>query len=208
MNLLLAVPSCRDWKPAFGSSLVGLVAYAAKLNLRFTPHIMQGASNLPRARNLAVRKAIKEGLTHILFIDDDMTFSFEVLDHLLRHDVDVVGVNYTTKSPDLRPQTHDLNGLPVYSQNATGLEEVGWLGCGMMLIKLESVKDLPDPLFEMRWVPERNDFIGEDYFFCGTMRHHGRKIYVDHDASAKVGHVGDYVYKEPESLIFGIEEPE
>lgn len=196
MRILVAIPSARDWKPAFGSSLVGLVHKACKSGIDFNVYIMQGASVLPKARQGAIRKAIEEGYSHILFIDDDMAFSQDLIEDLSSHKVSVVGVNYTRKNLEGITQTCGLDGQPLKSFGKEGLEEVGWIGFGAVMIDLESVKDIENPLFEMRWMPERNDFVGEDYYFCGKVRAHGVKIYLDHTASNKTAHVGDFMYRE------------
>jgi hypothetical protein len=157
---------------------------------------MQGASVLAKARQNGIRKAIEEGYTHILFLDDDMCFSSDILEDLMKHNVPVVGVNYTRKTSNPVTQTCGLDGQPVTSLGKEGLEEVGWIGFGAVLIDLSAIKEIDNPLFETRWMPERNDFIGEDYYFCGKVRAHGVKIYIDHTASNKTSHIGDYLYRE------------
>lgn len=42
---------------------------------------------------------------------------------------------------------------------------------------------------------ERNGFVGEDIFFCNKAKAAGYKIYIDHDLSKGVSHVGDLPYK-------------
>ena len=202
MKLVLNVPCCRDWKAAFGASLCGLIHRTTSEGINgikldgFAMNIMQGASVLPRARQLAVSSAIQSGATHLLCLDDDMQFPSDILDNLVKHDVDICAVNYSTKGPKPQPQTHDLEGKPQSSIGKTGLEEVAWVGFGIILIRLDAIKNIPAPLFETRWMKEKNDFVGEDYYFCGKVRAHGVKIHIDHDASNKVSHVGDYYYKE------------
>lgn len=203
VKLQIAIPSCRDWKVQFGASICGLVHKTAANGIQgvelegFSMNVMQGASVLPRARQLAVDAANKAGFTHILFLDDDMRFPSDLLDDLFRHDTDIVGINYVRKNPDSpSPQTHDMDGQPLSSKGKQGAEEVAWIGFGAVLINLDAVKNIEAPLFEMRWLPERNDFIGEDFYFCGKVRAHGLKILVDHDASNKAAHIGDFPYKE------------
>lgn len=196
-KVYIAIPSCRDWKPHFGASLCGLIRKATLDGIDIELNAMMGTSVLPKAREGALRHAIALGFTHILFLDDDMAFQPSLLGDLLSAQKDVVGVNYVSKSMQNQKQmVHDLDGEPVSSKDKIGLEEIGWLGFGAVLISLAAVKNIEAPLFEMRWMPERNDFIGEDYYFCGKVRAHGVKIYVDHDTSRHVGHVGDFVFQE------------
>lgn len=194
MRILVAIPSCRDWKPSFGSSLIGLVHYSR--HIEFDVYIMQGASVLPKARQNAVRKAIEQGYSHILFLDDDMSFPSDLMEKFLSHNLPVVAANYTRKTRNATTQTCGIDGQVVKSFGKTGVEEAGWVGFGAVLIRLEDIKDIENPLFETRWMPERNDFVGEDYYFCGKVRTHGIKIYIDHDVSNKTSHIGDYAYRE------------
>lgn len=195
MKLAVAVPCCRDWKAAFGSSMIGLVRHLERKQLDYDMHIMQGASVLPKARQQAIEWAKSIQATHLLCIDDDMQFSTDVVDCLLAHDVDVIGCNYVSKATRL-PLVHGVDGQAVASNDRLGIEEIGWLGFGMVLIKMDAIKDIPAPLFETRWMEDRKDFIGEDFYFCGKVRAHGVKIYVDHDASQNITHIGDAYYRE------------
>lgn len=203
MKLVVNVPCVRDWKAAFGASLCGLVHRVSSEGVNgkkldgFALNIMQGTSVLPRARQLAIDSAIKAGATHLLCLDDDMQFPSDILDDLVKHDVDIVAANYTTKNPSgPQPQTHDLEGKPLSSLGKSGLEEVAWVGFGVILMKIDAVKDIPAPLFEVRFLQEKNDFVGEDYYFCGKVRAYDVKIHVDHDVSNKISHVGDFGYRE------------
>jgi GT2 family glycosyltransferase len=202
-KVYIAIPSARDWKVQFGTSICGLVHKTAAHGIEgvelegFNMNVMQGASVLPRARQLAIDHAIKEDYSHILFLDDDMRFPADLLDDLFRHDSDIVGINYIKKVPGTsEPQTCGLDGKFLSSKGKTGGEEVAWIGFGAVLINLDAVKNITAPQFEMRWMEERKDFIGEDFYFCGKVRRHGLKIYVDHDASNKAAHIGDFPYRE------------
>lgn len=195
MKTYICVPSCRDWKPHFGASLCGLVRKMTLDGVDFDMLAMMGTSVLPKARQIAVDHAIQNNFTHILFLDDDMAFSADLYQSLSKHSLPVVAANYSNKSSDPKPQTHGIDGLPLYSHEKIGIEEAGWVGFGAVLIDLASIKDIPKPLFEMRWMEDRQAFIGEDYYFCGKVRAHGLKIYIDHDISQNMGHVGDNIYK-------------
>lgn len=194
MKVYACIPSCRDWKPHFGSSLCGLVRQMTLDSVDFIINAMMGTSVLPKARQLALEHAIQEGFTHVLFLDDDMSFGPDLFRTLANPGEAVVGANYSNKSAQRNPQTHSLEGQPVSSNGQTGCQEVGWIGFGAVLIELAALAEVPKPWFEMRWMEDRQSFIGEDYYFCGKLRAHGVKIHVHHDAHC--GHVGDIVYRE------------
>lgn len=193
IRLAIAIPCCRDWKVAFGSSLVGMIRYLSNLK-HLDINIMQGASVLPRARQMAIEWANSIDATHLLFIDDDIQFPAALIERLINHNVDIVACNYVSKT-NRQPLAHDVRGQPLSSAGETGLQEVGWIGFGFILIKLEAIKDVAAPLFEVRWLDERQDFMGEDFYFCGKLRAHGIHIYCDHDASQLISHIGDYPYQ-------------
>lgn len=197
-KVYIAVCSCRDWKTRFGASLCGLID-ACHRGGKIDPflNILQGASVLPRARQLAIQEAMKGEYSHILMLDDDMMFPPYLLDILLNRQVPIVGINYARKNIQApTPMACDLDGKVISSRGKSGIQEVGWLGFGAILISLDAIKDIEKPWFEMRWMDETKDFMGEDYYFCMKARSHGIKLYVDHDASAKCAHIGDYPYKE------------
>lgn len=193
----IVVCSGRDWKCSFGASLCGLVHRTSRLDGIITNlSIMQG-SGIVRAREQAIASSLDKGFTHVLFLDDDMVFPSTLLEELLAHDKDIVGINYARKEPGNRTLlTFAKDGTPITSAGKEGVEEIGWLGFGGVLVRLEAVKDIELPLFEIRWIPERKDYLGEDFYFCMKAQSHGLQIYIDHNLSNKCGHVGDFVYRE------------
>lgn len=195
-RVYISVCSCRDWKPQFGASF-GRMMYEAGRNgteIFFNP--LQGTSVLPRARQLVMQDAINGGFTHILQLDDDEKFAPNLLTSLLSREVPIVGLNYARKDGSGAMMACGLDGNPISSKGKTGAEEVGWLPFGGILIELDAIKGMEKPWFEVRWLDERQDFMGEDYYFSMKARTHGLKLYVDHDASNKCRHIGDFDYAE------------
>ena len=80
-----------------------------------------------------------------------------------------------------------------FSKQSSGLEQVLRMGGGLMLIDLTIPRTMKPPFFEMRWIPERGDVQGEDYYFCDRLVEAGATIWCDHDI--KVGHIGDCEYR-------------
>jgi hypothetical protein len=150
---------------------------------------------LSAGRQLVLDQAIERGLTHLLYIDDDMTFPVTVAYDLLKHDVDVVALNAVRKDPSkLTFCARYKDGEEVSSLGKHGLEQVRRVGMGVCLVKIEAAAKAPKPHFEVVYNRTSKNYISEDYFFCDHMHASGAKIYVDHEASQKVGHVGDYIY--------------
>lgn len=194
IKLYIAVPSCRDWKPQFGSSLITLIQrlYGAPLAgyklLDVHCNTVIGASCLSRAREKAIAEAKSMGFTHLLFLDDDMVFPHSVVETLLGHDKAVVGADYAKKMPGQPHRT----ASPIEDGE---LVRVNGMGMGMVLIDIEKIKAVPSPLFAVPWNEDRQDYVGEDVFFIAKLKSCGVESYCDLELSKQIGHVGDYEYR-------------
>lgn len=195
-RIYIAVCSGRDWKAKFGASFGKLMYEAGRAGLDVFFNPLEGTSVLPRARQLVIQDAINGGFTHFFGLDDDMKVEETLLFQLLDRNLPIVGLNYARKDGSGGTMACGFDGAPVTSLGKTGVEEVPWMPFGGILIQLDAIKDMPKPWFETRWLEERQDFMGEDYYFCMKARTHGLKIYIDHDASNKCRHVGDFEYGE------------
>lgn len=200
MKLSIAVPSNRDHSPHFVASLVAMVQYAAVHGLTHRKledlriNIKTNCSNIATGRNDLVREAMDAGMTHILFVDDDMTFPFDMLDHLTKYEAPVVAANCCQKRVEITFTAIGLDGKRIDSRGKTGFEQVRRVGTGIMLIELAAIKDLPQPYFNFEWHEESKRIIGEDYYFCRALNRNNIPIIIDHDVSQHIGHVGAYTY--------------
>ena len=198
LRLFVATPSCRPWAAEYGNSMVNLSShFALKWERKEIDSIWissQVASLLPLGREILLDAATKLGATHILFIDDDTSFRPECVDSLISRDLDYVACNMVRKKFPITTTSYGKDGLPVSSVGKTGVEEVHHVGLGMTLIKMDAIKDIPCPHFEIKWLEDQCTYQGEDMYFCDKLRAAGIKLYVDHDASQLVSHIGDFMY--------------
>lgn len=196
IKLGIAVLSGRDQNPKFVKCLVDMIAVlASDRRINFSTMFRDNVGCLSAGRQLVMDQAIERGLTHILYIDDDMTFPVTVAYDLLKHDVDIVALNAVRKDPSkLTFCARDKEGAEVSSLGKHGLEQVRRVGMGVCLVRVDAAKRAPKPHFEVVYNRTSKNYISEDYFFCDHMHAVGAKVYVDHEASQNVGHVGDYVY--------------
>lgn len=203
-SIFIGIPSGTDWKADFGMSLAGLVASAPR-PLIGGGHVERlrlwntKGSILSRSRHVLVSKALEEECSHILFIDTDQTFPSHTLHQLLRWDKDVVAANCVTKClpalPTARQFSKDVSaGVPVSSVGRTGLEKVWRIGTGVMLIKTRVFKKLPQPWFPITWQPENDDYTGEDWNFCKACEDAKIDLFIDHELSKSIGHIGSFEY--------------
>ena len=202
INLMVAITSCRDWKAQFGSSLVGLICntYAGGLGgrlnqLTVAPAINQ--SNVAAGRQGLFDKAIHSDTTHLVTLDDDMMFDPDVIEKLIKHDLDFVCANACQKVPDkINGVCLDLNGQRIDSSGKQGIEQVSYGSLAVAAMKMDWIRKMSRPHFEILWNTEVNDgkggYLGEDHYFFAKGFEQGMLYYCDHDV--KVKHIGDYPY--------------
>jgi len=150
---------------------------------------------LPQSRQELVEIAQTFSATHILFLDSDQTYPPDILNKLLDHRLPIVACNVATKSlppaPTARSDNGTLTGEPVYTfPEVTGLEKVYRVGTGVMLISMHVFDSIEKPWFPITWDASVNKFTGEDWNFCALVQKAGYNIYVDHDLSKEIGHLG------------------
>lgn len=199
VRLLISVASVRDWKPQFGASISALLCELVKTGLGgrlntvdFKP--MMQASNLSEAREKALQYAIDNNFTHWMCFDDDMVFPPYIVDKLLEHDKDVVVCNYRRKCiGHITGVCCNEDATPILPKK--GIEKAGFVALGAALIKLHKFKNIQAPHFEVVWNPETKSYWTEDMVFSGKSRQNGVELYVDHDLSKEIEHIGDYSFK-------------
>lgn len=197
MKIGICIPTREQWRADFGQCLTMMVADFVSQNYEnFEIGIKlcnSKGSILPQQRADMVRECLSSGCSHLLFLDDDMAFPMTTLYDLLAADKDIVAANCVTKSIPPLPTARDIHNNRVnIADELTGLQEVASVGAAVMLIKADVFKKLPAPWFEFVYQP--TGYIGEDVFFCRKAREHGFKVYIDHDLSRKVLHIGDFHY--------------
>lgn len=147
-------------------------------------------------------EAMREDCTHVLFIDSDMTFPQDMVGRLLAHDKDIVATNCARRRMPTGPTARGLDAQLVYSMpESTGLEEVESIGMGVMLISRKVFESLSEPWFETPWRTDKRGYIGEDVFFCRKARAAGFKIYIDHDVSKEIGHIGTFEFRHEHTWV-------
>ena len=194
-DVYVAIPTVRDWKREFGVSMVGLSIHLCKLSrqgvikgFRFDNH---QTSNLPKLRQKMLDSALASGCTHILFIDDDQSFPPECLDIMLKKDKPWLVANICKKDGSGWIASYG-EGRKVDSTGKTGCEQIATMGLGFALINLDAIRHIPKPHFEMVWMESAGEYMGEDIYFNLKAKHSGVEIWVDHDASNLITHIGNY----------------
>ena len=145
-------------------------------------------------REHLLASSLMQGATHVLWTDTDMTFPPEAAIRLAIRDKPVVACNYVDRCGQGRFMARRAGQRIATGPESTGLEAVDDVGMGFMLLRLDAVRDLPRPWFRHGLNANDGD-IGEDVIFCRALRAAGHQVYIDHDLSKEIGHVGQHTYR-------------
>lgn len=186
MKLAILIPSGFQWFAGFGFCLANLVQHS-----KGDVFNLQG-SNLLYLRETLLDMA--KDYDYALCLDSDMLFPPNTVTKLLSREKDIVCANYVNKKPNARWLTLGLDGNVCESRGKTGVEEVGRIPFGVTLIKMDAIKSLQKPRFMFPWNPETGRCGGEDYFFSDVCRKNDISLWVDHDLTKEVHHMGTALY--------------
>jgi len=195
----IAIPTAGTVRMGFAASLVGMVAKFAAGGVPTVPeakislalHVLESSNWITNREKLA-RASVDDGETHLLFLDDDMTFDPRVLEILLGRRQEIVTTNYLIKTdPPTDFVAVSLDGQRVMTKaESTGIMPVAYSGFGVSLIEVEVFRKTPQPWFMPDFNAEKSEYTTEDNPFFRRAREAGFTVYVDHDASKLVSHMG------------------
>jgi hypothetical protein len=140
---------------------------------------------IPVAREHLAGVAVREGATHLLWIDADMRFPTDAGRRLLARKLPFVGVNYPFRAVTM-PVALGLDKMPLAS--ASGVEEVHSLGFGLVLTESQLFTEIPAPWFDAGF--RNGQWFSEDIAFCHAATKAGFPPVVDHDLSRRIRHAG------------------
>lgn len=155
-----------------------------------------GATYVHVGREFVVKAAYQHQATHLLWLDSDMRFPPETALRLLLHDKPVVGANYVMRRPQVTFTAMRDGQRVETTQASTGLESVDVVGMGVLLMRMDVLEGLSKPYFR-HGLNDAGEDIGEDVLLCRALKAAGHDIYIDHDLSKEVGHVGQYTFGVP-----------
>lgn len=195
-KIVIATPVQDLCHTMYCASVVQMVAHsmmtAPGLGVFYMP---LATAVLPLSRQLLVMRARESGASHILFIDSDMEFPKDLMLRLARHDVPIVAANCVARRPPFMMTARSQTGEVITKPESSGLEKVDCAGFGVILIDLRVFETIPLPWFQFEWLgSEKAAFRGEDYGFCDKARAYGYEIYIDHDVSQQIGHIGTFAH--------------
>lgn len=198
-GIVVAIPSQDTWKAPFGLCLAQMLTeFAVKFVSTGQAKLLvtqDYGTVLPFMRESLAEAAVDGGASHILWLDNDMTFPTNTLERLLAHGKPIVGANYSQRRRPCTPVSQ-RDGAWVYTNpDSTGLEDVDFCGFGVMLTETSVFKALPKPWFSLARTGAGR-LVGEDVWFCYKAHDDLRvRTYIDHDLSKEVGHMGSHCYE-------------
>ena len=147
-------------------------------------------------RNTLVKRALDNGAEWVLFLDDDQSFSPDILLKLLAHERDIVSALYvqragghgplafSERTPDNTYTQIDLTSLP-----GEGLLKVHACGAGGLLIRSEVFHaiDSEPTWFQYGLVFNETWNASEDIIFCEKAQKAGFEVFVD--LGCPIGHM-------------------
>ena len=195
MRLVIGGPTLAMVPVSFAEHVAKLFAFTREhgpweaISLWFQP-----ATYVHVGREFVLRKAVELQATHMLWLDTDMEFPADTAIRLAAHGKSVVACNCVMKTPDVRFTAWKHGGMVFSDKTAAGLEVVEHVGMAVMLMRTDLVADMPAPWFRHQ-LNEAGEDVGEDVVFCRKLRAAGHSIYIDHDLSKEIGHIGQYSYR-------------
>lgn len=158
------------------------------------------SSLLVMSRQNLIDRALEWGADWILMLDSDMTFPADTFHRLASHNLPIVACNYVRRAVPTSPVTKNVNEkLMLTNPDSTGLEEASYTGFGVCLVAADVFKKLEKPYFDTAWVKldDAKDYecLGEDVFFFKKVRYFtDAKLFIDHDLSQQITHIGQFEY--------------
>jgi hypothetical protein len=205
MKVAICVP-CRDEvMSGFCFDLARLVGYEAKRGQNEIQLLQMPGTLIFTQREKLAQEALEWGADQVLWIDSDQRFPADTLEILQARQVPICGVNATTRREPILPtalnlkiEREMLNGKPgepkqvwhkVESRGKKGVEQVTAVGFAVTLVNREVFEKIPRPWFDVIWTDHGN-VIGEDVTFCVRCMENDIPVFVDHELSMHIGHIG------------------
>jgi hypothetical protein len=194
---LLGIPTNRMVQPQTVLSLMKMVQHT-KEDLVIVMAV--NGYTVAENRNYIVTQAIKEKCSHVLMIDDDMTFPEDTLDRLMSHDKDFVGVVAHSRTLPALPVVTLFNQDELSTADRLlGRQELPkelfkakGVGGSVLLLKTSIFNKIRRPWFANETYETGMTKTGEDYYFVMKCIEANIDIWVDPTLS--IGHIGNYIF--------------
>jgi hypothetical protein len=196
MQLAIGGPT-RDTGPAaFAVSLAHLFAYTREFGPwgKNVTCDFVASTYIHVGREWFLEASWKQGATHIFWLDTDMVLPRETIVLLAMHEQPIVACNYRVRQKSGLFTAFRDGERVATTESSSGLEAVEYVGMGAMLMATDAVTNLSRPWFR-HGLNEFGGDVGEDVMFCRGLGAAGHTIYIDHDLSKEVEHIGQHAFR-------------
>lgn len=202
VGLQVCIPSGDTWNAGFAMSVIQLQlqlfqTHAAKQTY-FNVNNRLGSMLALNREDMVLNALENKDVTHILFLDSDMTFPADTANHMLWRNQPILCANYVKRAVPTVPTVRGMDGrLLATLDNSTGLEPVLYAGLGVAMFHRDVFENVPRPWFSFDWVKDADGVLrqrGEDVHLFNACREAGYDVLVDHDLSKHVTHQGVFDY--------------
>ncbi len=199
IKIAVAVVSNRLIKPKTTLALMEMIAHTKH---EVFPIVASEGYTTAEGRNYCVIQAMRNNCTHLLFVDDDMTFPVDTIERLLAHGKELVGVYSYSRALPLSPTVAFLdeegNHLPhdriAKYKKPKELFKCFAIGMGVALIDMNLFAKIDKPWFKFDVHESGKIIMGEDAWLCKQSHEKGIDVWCD--PTLKIGHLGDFDYGE------------
>ena len=181
MKIAIAIVTNRQVKP---KTVLCLIQMLAQTEHDVFPIVSSEHYTTAEGRNYCVIQAIRQNCTHILFLDDDMTFPSDTIERLLAHGKELVGVYSYSRVLPLCSTVAFLdaegNYIPKdkmgFVKRPETLFKCHSVGMGVALIDMKLFSVIDKPWFAFNMHESGAMLLGEDAHLCGQARSKGIDI--------------------------------
>jgi len=193
MVVRVGIPSVRNPIPIKTQKTIDALKTYDKSKIDFQIFIISG-THCVRGRNIASQAEPRNSIAplkqtlpydYFLSMDDDNSFSPELVERLIEADKDIIGGAYPTRESD-----NYIVGAPVgarycredwFTVSDKGLKEALWVGAGCLLIKKKVFETMEYPWWRnnILRVGDQADVCTEDVSFCQDAVKAGFKVFID-----------------------------
>lgn len=195
MRLVIGGPTLAAVPASFALDLAQLYAYTREHGpwTSVTMGFIQ-STYVHVGREAVLAGALERQATHVLWLDTDMAFPADTAIRLAQHNRPIVAANCVMRDPRLIFTAMRDGQRIETTADSSGLERVDQVGPAVMLMRTNVVDGLKRPWFAHGRNASGED-VGEDVMFCRRLRDVGHDIYIDHDLSKEIGHIGQHTFR-------------